>query len=566
MRKPSGLIAAALALLAGCPVDGPGEDPTPGVVEGRWDVPQDALTCGAPVSGIVRLHDEANERGLFVPGNGPGPDDPDRLYPPGQGLATMAILGEDMDDDGDIDLVAVNHTPLRLRNDGTGEFDELPEIHSELNGTTLAMGAAELTGDRHMDLVGVRPALNEGDGSELVLYRGLGNFEFGDAELTSSGMVGRGGEPSTLSLGDIDGDGDLDVFFTARNAQPETGGSVANHLMINDGAGHFDQSMDLFAYGGWGTVSLVSAFSDRDNDGDQDLLILGGEPTWGNPPNTPPSAFYRNDGLGPDGRPVFVEEAEALSMAVTFSAMGVDTTDWNGDGVLDYCATDVGPIRCFLSYDGSFVESGVAMGLVPDAPVFDWPQTIGWSVDFADLDNDGWLDILQASGPDHGGVWAGTLAFPDLLFRGLPDGRFDDVTAETGFGSAAMHFGMVSADVDGNGWTDVFLHAEDYGDQPILMMNDCGTEGWVEVELVGAPENRSAIGARVTADLGGRQIIREIGSLRATAMGPTRFHVGLGDQDTLPSLTIRWPDGLTTRMEQVPARRKLTAWHPRAEE
>jgi hypothetical protein len=560
------LVSVLLGLAAGCVPESGDEPPTPNVVAGRWDLPASPVTCAAPVSGIVRLHDEANQRGLFVPSNGPNPGGPDQLYPPGEGLATMAILGEDMDDDGDIDIVAVNRTPLRLQNDGTGEFHELPEIHAELDGTTLAMAAAELTGDRHIDLVGVRPAFQEGAPSEIVLWRGLGNFEFADPEISSSGLIGRGGEPSSLTLGDVDLDGDLDIFFVARNSTPGTGGSEANRILLNDGFGHFPEHQDLLAFGGWGTVALVATFTDQDGDGDPDLLILGGEPTWGQPPDTPPSAFYRHDGLDQDGLVQYTEVAESVGLGVTFSAMGVDTTDWNGDGLLDYCATDVGPIRCFESMGDSFVESGVQMGLTPEDPVIEWPQTIGWSIDFQDLDNDGWLDILQASGPDHGGVWSGTDRFPDLLFRGLPDGTFDDVTAETGFGSDDMHFGMVSADMDGNGWTDVFLHAEDYGHQPILMMNDCGTEAWVELEFVGAPENRSAIGARVTADLGTRRLLREVGSLRATAMGPTRVHFGLGALETLPALEVRWPDGPVTRLENVPLRGGIVAWHPRAEE
>ena len=79
------------------------------------------------------------------------------------------------------------------------------------------------------------------------------------------------------------------------------------------------------------------------------------------------------------------------------AAMGLDSADLNADGQLDYCITDVGRPLCLVSQgDGLYAEGGASLGVYPDgvggAGAF--LSTVGWSLDFADLDNDGWMDLM----------------------------------------------------------------------------------------------------------------------------------------------------------------------------
>jgi len=569
----------ALLLVAGCtaPADDddstpPVEEPTPEpvVYEGIFEVPDDPVVCADPVAGIDRFSEESQARGLIIeggpPGGGGGDDDDDGpLF--GSGLAGQALVAQDLDGDGDIDLAAADFAPRTWLNDGAGHFAPGPQVPPRPdNGSLLVLAALDLDGDSLPELIGTLRPFDFADESGILVWANEGGGNFGAAEFVSSGQPGPGGDPSSLAFADVDGDGDLDVHFVTRLAVEGTGGSWPERILLNDG-GRFsaDRYVELVAYESWGVEALVSAFTDRDGDGDQDLYVAGGAPEWAPPPDTPGCAFFRNDGLDDDGLPIFVEDAAAVGMGNFFSAMGLDSADFNQDGVLDYCLSDVGVPQCFLSDgEGAWFEGGVGLlGLTVDEPVLPFPATIGWSLDLRDLDNDGWLDLLQASAPDNTRTAEGVTRFPDLLWRGLPDGTFDDVTAEASFGTDDRHVGMVSADFDGNGWIDVLFQAQYFDDIPRLLMNACGAEHWINLDFKGPPSNTEAIGARVEITYGERTEIREVYALRATGQAPSRVHMGLGDHEVADVLVV-WPDGVRSRVENLPVDRLVTVVHPDA--
>jgi hypothetical protein len=183
--------------------------------------------------------------------------------------------------------------------------------------------------------------------------------------------------------------------------------------------------------------------------GDPDLLVLVDQADLG--PGFPPTAFHRND----DGQ--WTDDAPELSADLRMAAMGVDSADLDGDGLPDYCITDIGPLRCLLSAGGSaYVESGVALGLSPSAPE-DLRVWAAWSVDLLDLDDDGRLDVATAAGefdapPED-------REHPDALWRGV-DGGFEEVL-DLGYGSVEDHYGLASADLDGDGGLEIVLVAPD---------------------------------------------------------------------------------------------------------
>ncbi len=567
--------ATASLLLGGCVLPGDLIDeptPAPPEFQGVFDYPSEPVVCASPVEGMARFSEESQQRGLVVTGQGggqPPPRNRDEGDPPqfGTGLAGQALVAQDLDGDGDIDLAAADRAPLVFLNDGAGFFEQAPGLPEAPGGGLMALAAVDLDGDRLPELVGVVRPQDEGSTGGMLIWRNLGFGAWSPPEAISSGQAIPGGEPSSITLGDVDGDGDLDAHFVKRARLPDQMGGWPERIFLSEN-GVFDAEryIELTAYQGtWGVPALVATFTDRDGDGDQDLFIAGGTPEWGIPPDQPGCAFFRNEGADADGAPVFVDDAEATGTEQFFSAMGIDSADLNQDGDLDYCLTDVGPPVCYLSDGaGGFVDGGLSLGLVPEDPVLDFPTTIGWSIDFQDLDNDGFLDVLQASAPDHGGIWSGTDRFPDLLWRMLPDGNFEDVTEEAAFGSDDRHVGMLSADFDGNGWIDVFFQAESNDGQPLLMMNACGEAHWIELELVGPAGNTEGVGARIEVSSGDRTEIREILTLRATAQTPSRVHVGLGEADIAAEVVVKWPDGVVSRATNLPSDRLVTVVHPDA--
>jgi hypothetical protein len=316
--------------------------------------------------------------------------------------------------------------------------------------------------------------------------------------------------------------------------------------------------------GAGGVASQVSVMTDQDGDGDLDLWVIGGTSAPGEAREG--TAFFRNEGPDEFGSPVLINRASEMGMEAQFPGMGIDSADLNADGALDYCVTDVGPMRCFFSDgEGGLVEvGGGSLGLRPADLSLPMPVTIGWALDFVDLDNDGLLDVLQVSAPDNSGTGLPGQEYQDLTWRQVEEGIFEDVSTQTQIGSTAAHVGLVSADFDGDGFIDVLVQGDSPNSLPTLHMNHCGSGHWVGLEFRGADNNTSGIGAQVRFRWGARSQLRELYGPRALNQTPTRLHQGLGSSQVV-EIDVRWPDGSHTLGTDLPVDRVITAVHAEAE-
>jgi len=206
---------------------------------------------------------------------------------------------------------------------------ELPGRVSEPDAVfAFAPAFVDLDGDGWQDL-----ALASDFGtSRLFWNRGDGTFRDGTA------AAGVGGDENGMgsTLGDADGDGDLDWFVTSIFDPDETcesescdWGYTGNRLYRNDGARRFADATDAFGVRdgawGWGT-----AFFDPDLDGDLDLVMTNGVDFPGDtdaPFEADAMRLWRNDGAGP-----WKETAAAAGIADTGSGKALVVLDADGDG------------------------------------------------------------------------------------------------------------------------------------------------------------------------------------------------------------------------------------------
>jgi enediyne biosynthesis protein E4 len=279
---------------------------------------------------------------------------------------------------------------------------------------------------------------------------------------------------SGVSLGDVDGDGYLDVllvqqvksgtkYVKAGKTQPL---ADCARLYRNRGDGTFEDMTEASGLRacGWGVAGL---FADLDNDGDVDIVIgnAGEEDT-----------VWRNDG---NGR---FTKVENTGLPKTGFTVGVAVFDANGDGVPDlylghYLDTD--PVResaasglGFKTPDEYKGQDNTLLGGKGDLTFIDvtdrtstrdpGSKTIGAAA--FDYDGDGWSDLYVASDQ-----WRNS------LFHSETFGRFKDVSDETGTGypqdggtafgrKTRSGMGLAIADFDGDGRPDIYV--TNYANEP----------------------------------------------------------------------------------------------------
>ena len=95
---------------------------------------------------------------------------------------------------------------------------------------------------------------------------------------------------------------------------------------------------------------------------------------------------------------------------------------------------------------------------------------------------------------------------------------------------------------------------------PSLLRNDyAGKNAWLELKLVGVRSNRSAIGATVVVQAGGRSQARALSSQASYySHDDPRLHFGLGAAEKADLVEVRWPSGQRDVLKDVAGRRLVT--------
>ena len=141
-----------------------------------------------------------------------------------------------------------------------------------------------------------------------------------------------------------------------------------------------------------------------------------------------------------------------------------------------------------------------------------------------------------------------------MLFRS----GFLDVSHVSGADNDGDSRSAIAADVNHDGRLDLILR-QSGGGPLVVYENQVPSGHYLEVNLKATRGHPSAIGARVIARVGGRQIVRECypqNALRSQA--PLAIHLGLGESETVDELEIHWPSGQVETFRELAGDRRIT--------
>jgi hypothetical protein len=142
-------------------------------------------------------------------------------------------------------------------------------------------------------------------------------------------------------------------------------------------------------------------------------------------------------------------------------------------------------------------------------------------------------------------------------FLNLGDREFADISHLTGTDSDGDGRSVVAADFRNNGQMDLLVRQS--GGGPLLYFeNRFPARSYLKVSLRGHQSNSLGIGARITAVVGDRRIVRELYPTNTFHSQAASFvHIGLGESDRVDKLIVRWPNGATREYSDLAANRHI---------
>jgi hypothetical protein len=468
--------------------------------------------------------------------------------------------------------------------------------------------AADFDNDGWVDLYVSRWNLRD------LLYRNRGDGTFEDVAQTAGiSIVGSSNTSNGSAWGDIDNDGDKDLFVTSS-------GGNRFALYVNDGAGRFtEQAVQRgAAIAGAIRYGQSATFGDFDNDGYIDIHTND----WGSDTSVSSSRLLRNLGAanpgffedvtaaaglnvyrapefenGPtnsnayrfsstfadldrDGRldlaiaadfrtsqvfwnngdGTFTDGTLAAGVGAVGDGMGATIGDFDGDGLLDWFVSARGTEPPSISpVGGNYLYRNNGDRTFTDVATSTGVRDTGWAwgTTFLDHDNDGDQDLFVTNG------WG--ITDRTRIFENNGAGVFSDVSTPSGVTDNGLGRALISLDYDNDGDLDVFL--VNHGARPILYRNDGGAANdWLKVDVEGTVSNRDGLGAFITVDpdtpAAGDEMVREV-NVGSNFLGHNEVtsHFGLGAGSiTVDKVNVFWPaSGLRQTYVDVPINSTLAA-------
>ena len=474
------------------------------------------------------------------------------------------VAAFDCDRDGDPDLFfAGGASPAALyRNEsqpGTLRFAPVADSTLIEAGVTGAY-PLDIDGDGTMDLAVLRLGANR-------LYRGLGGCRFadsgeawsvagGDGWTTAFSAVWEGSNRlPTLAFGNYV---DRDMWAAIHTPFGDSGAGAAPTPACPDNVLFRPAGPEATRYApaialSPGHCPLSMLFTDWSRAGRPELLVsndrfyhedTGEEQLWHL--GATPRLYGRADGWP----------------RLRIWGMGIASHDLTGDGLPDYFLSNMGANRLRTLAPGGtagpeFREIAFDYGVEatrPHAGNDERPST-AWHSQFADVNNDGWVDLFIAKGNVEE-MEEAAAEDPNNLLLGGPDGRFREASVEAGAASMRRSRGGAIVDLDLDGLLDIVV-VNRVANAEILHNRSRDAGHWLQLMLRQDGANRNAIGAwievRAQARIQRHEVVVGGGHVSGQAGW---IHVGLGPAEAA-EVRVQWPDGHWSPWQQTVSNRFL---------
>lgn len=479
------------------------------------------------------------------------------------------IAAFDYDNDGNMDLFFTNGakfpelkktTPAfrncLLRNRGDGTFEDVTEkagLSGDDLGYSFGVAVGDYDNDGNEDLFICNAGRN-------TLYHNNGDGTFTDVT-AGSGLDHK--PENLLSVGaawfDYDNDGLLDLVVSNYTIwSPETDRqcsmgshpifcgppvykSVPSRLYHNLGHGKFEDVTDSSGLGAFLGKGMGISIADFNGDGLMDIFIAN---------DTERNFLFINQGNG-----TFKEQALLYGVAYneqgsTVSGMGSDAQDFDNDGWVDIVYNDLASeiFGILRNVQGHSFED-----VTRQTNLYNLSRPLsGWSVGFIDYDNDGWKDLFSANGDVDDFIAYAKQR--DSMFQNVGGKKFVDVSDQMGpdFARLGYQRGSAFVDLNNDGFMDLVVTT--LGEKPMILMNNAlNRNHWVTFDLRGHKSNRDAIGAKIKVATGsGRALYGHVSaSVGFMSSSDRRVHFGLGSEQTIRDVEIRWPRGIVQHLDHV---------------
>ena len=275
-------------------------------------------------------------------------------------FSSRNVSWSDIDSDGDLDLYVTNENGEKenlYRNNGGGSFEKMTDLIITTDGfNTMSSSWGDIDNDGDLDL------FLANDGSKNQLFRNDGNFVFTRMLTTDVSKVNA--KSFSSAWADIDNDSDLDLFVT--NAF-QNGQRLKNNLYLNDGTGHLTEVTNevVVMDEGW---SYGCAFGDYDNDGFQDLAVA--TTRFGNVDEA--DYLYHNNRNSNHWLMVSLEgnvsNKSAIGAKIRVKAIVNGTAVWQ--------MREISAQSAYCSQNDMRAHFGLADATIVDSMVIEWPSGI----------------------------------------------------------------------------------------------------------------------------------------------------------------------------------------------